>query len=382
MPDASISLGLNATEMYGELKTAESRYAAGMDRMGNSNSRLAGSHDNLLRSSHRVASQIHNVASDLAHGATAGDLFATSLEGIGRSLNLSLGALAGLAIGGVAVAKIYELHEALKKANEEVDKLLHEGAGNSDFKSLSNLESHIGKVRDQIKRLKDESKGGMGQNIIDAFGENFFTENGEMLPDSGKADRRRSAQLAALQASAAEDQNSMLVKRHARTDLREDALHGAPAYETKAKELQIAHDELNSPLIETAQAALELKLAFDELAKSVTDKHMERAGMTVAEMVAGTSDIVPANDGNYERWKLGQDARAAQAAHVQGESARINFDPEGAHAGFNQEGAIKSGMNGLKPSEQMDSGFKGALQVTEEKLGQIAQNTTSMFAGK
>jgi hypothetical protein len=59
-----------------------------------------------------------------------------------------------------------------------------------------------------------------------------------------------------------------------------------------------------------------------------------------------------------------------------GEAKRLDFDPEGAHADFNASGAVKLGISGIKPSEQMGSEFKGALVVTEGYLKTIAENFT------
>ena len=111
------------TEMAAAMRSGQQ----GAQSIGGAFDRVDAGHEKLLRSSHRVSAQIHTVARDFAAGASAGDIFAASLEGIGRSLNISLGALAGLAIGSVAVQKIYQLHEALKKTTEEVEKALGRG---------------------------------------------------------------------------------------------------------------------------------------------------------------------------------------------------------------------------------------------------------------
>ena len=118
----------------------------------------------------------------------------------------------------------------------------------------------------------------MIQKAIDAFGENMFTEDGELLPDSGKADRRRSKQITGLEGEQFKSQYAESDKLAGQNKLTRERMSGAPSWETKAKEIQMAHDEANSPVHLLNESAIKLKLAFDELAKSVNDKKWSDPG--------------------------------------------------------------------------------------------------------
>src|ERR1022692_2426220 len=155
MPDASISLGRNANEMYGKLKSAEQRLSGSMDRMVQSANSLTGAHENLLRSNHRVATQIHAVTRDFLSGASGADVFAASLDGIGRSLNIGLGTLAGLAIGAVVFQQISKATGEAEKLHNEIVKITQAGAGDPRFRTLDALNTQLEESKKNIEKLKD-----------------------------------------------------------------------------------------------------------------------------------------------------------------------------------------------------------------------------------
>src|SRR4051794_13729927 len=123
MADASVTLGLNAAELYQELNTAVAKFQGKMKQMGDGAAgagghvdRLSGSHERLFTSSHRVANRIGELTRVLTTGGSAADVMAVGIEGLGRSLNLPLGVLAAVAAAGVLAQQIY-------KSNAEVVKL-------------------------------------------------------------------------------------------------------------------------------------------------------------------------------------------------------------------------------------------------------------------
>ena len=338
--------------------------------------RTSGAHDNLFRSSHRVATQIHTVARDLAAGASAGDVFSASIEGLGRSMNLSLGALAGLAVGAVVVQKIFAVRAEFQKLTDDLAKLKKEASTSTQFQSISALEGEAkraDKILEELaERQKQRSKEGgffgpMTQFFKDWSKHPFRpSEAQSRAEDSSEADQADRIKEAANAAA--------LAKGHARIDIAREGLAGAPGYESKAKLLKIASDEerAGKSFGELALISDKLKLAFQELAASVNDKKANRAGMTLKELAEMVPDVVGGGV-SYEKYKTSKDARKAMALEAAGDAARANFDPEGAHENFNQAGAIEEGMYDLKPSEKMNNDFKGALVVTEGYLKTISE---------
>jgi hypothetical protein len=154
MPDASISLGLNAAEMYGELKTAEGRYAAGMDRMGNSTNQLSRSHDSLLKSNARVSSQFAHFFSIAASGGDSMSLLAGGIEAAAHAMKLSLGLTAAGYVGGLAIQKIVEMRAEWHKLNEELDR----AAKPRDPLSTKSIEDDIKDRKDVVDKATPAEK--------------------------------------------------------------------------------------------------------------------------------------------------------------------------------------------------------------------------------
>src|ERR1043165_4909962 len=123
MADASVSLGLDAASFDNDLAKA----GQNLNRFGGAAGRSLGgvttSGENLRRSNHRVAAQIQHFSTALTSGADASQVFALGLEGLGRSLNLSLGALAGIGVGVAIGQQFIKAFEAAKKLHDEVEKL-------------------------------------------------------------------------------------------------------------------------------------------------------------------------------------------------------------------------------------------------------------------
>jgi hypothetical protein len=353
--------------MYSEMKTAETRFSQGMDGMARGTYRLEGAHEKLLRSSHRVAAQIHTVSRDFLSGASAGDVLGASLEGIGRSLNLSLGGLAALAIGGVAIQQIYKQVEAYRELEKSIKKVHEVAMQNGDFKTLTKLEEEAKTADEAVKKLAARVKA------LAELPKDVMNADPSLAYDPGRPTDAQNLQ----QAYGDQDKNEAdrVGKLNRQTSIRAGTREGDPEYFAKAAALQIESDEkVAKSMDELAAITIALNEAFAGLSKTVSEKHAERAGMTLAELAA-TPEIAPMGM-SYERWKAGVDARKAQSLDAQAEIARANFEPEKAHDLKNQAGAIKDSISDLKPSERMNSEFKGALQVTEEYLKKIAENVT------
>jgi hypothetical protein len=380
------TLAADASQVRAEMDRSVAAVNKGTKEMAGAFNQTDGSHrtmvrgqDRLLESNNRVTNQFGGFTRSLLSARSAADVLSSGLDRLENSTQSGLGTGIFLAVAAGAVQQIHALHEEYKKLNDEVKKLLGENTAGF-FRSSAAIEGHLNKVGESLARLRKESGGGMMQSLKDAFGENLFVEKGQLLPDSGKAGRRRATDIAALQEKESALTEDALEKRRQKTGLKADALAGAPDYEIKARQLQMAHDEANHAVHAMTQAAIELNLAFKELAKTVTDKHLERSGMSLAEIAATPEFVQPGM--TYEQLVAGQQARKAMELERHGEVARRGFQPELAHQFFNEAGAIKSGMTNLKPSEQMGTEFKGALRVTEDYLRAVAENTAKPLVNK
>ncbi len=383
-------LDADASRVKAEMNSAVANVNDASRKIRTSWDNVNDGHENLLRSSHRVSTQIHSVARDLASGASAGDVFAASLEGIGRSLNISLGALAGLAIGSVLVQKIYAIREEFKKLQQEL-KDIHDVAGaNPEYKSMSALEEGAAKAQVKIKSLKDEMNtlvGGGASGLLQDIKDTI----------SGTGYKERGGQVAQLQGDTDSQLSAAAAKLNAATALRSG---GLPDYQVKAVDAQI---KFNEEVLKSVQSldllsaqVNKLNQTYKEIADAATKKHEERAGMSLKELAdmpsrgyqvtgsgktgwsagptlmsadTSTPDMTP------ERYRAGIQAQQALALDAEAEKLRLSFNPQGAHAAFNAADDMKAGIQNLKPSERMSADFKGALVVTEEYLKQISDNT-------
>lgn len=352
--------------------------------------RVDASHEKLLRSSHRVAKQVQNVARDFASGASAGDIFATSLEGIGRSLNLSLGALAGIAVGATIITKIAAVREEYHKLLLDLNKIHEEANKSGDFKTLSAIEAQAKKAEEAVKKIGEAmdsraGKKGIGSAISQLFSDasnnllSFLGGTGTFGAEQEKKDR-------AMRSSAYGDQDTLIgqevAKRRQQSGLKQVALDGAPDSAIKAAQVLItAEEKVVANLDLMAEVAREASVALQEITKAANDKKAERAGMSLKELAGMEPDVVN-NSVSYERYQASQQAKRAMALDAQGETARANFDPQGAHDFFNAAGEAKEGITDLKPSEKMSADLKGALATTEAELRQIADNTRKQFVNR
>jgi hypothetical protein len=345
------------------------------DKIAQGTNRAAKAHDQLAIKTRGASRAIHTFAQDLANGADAAQIFSDGLMGIGKSLGLSLGALAGLGIGAVAVGKIAEIREEYRKLDEALKQVYKDALLSGDFKTLGELEQQAKKAEEAIKSLQDRidarsmdaPDAGIFQRIKDLFARApIFLQDIPGALGMGAEDK---ASLAGANADRDKLQYQKLDKRRARSD----AKASGDYLGTKANELQNAHDEANPAVHELTQAAIELHQAFKDLAADVTAKRRERAGMTLGELAA-TPQIATAGM-TRDQWLDGQKARQAQSLDAQAEEARRNNRPDEAQDLWNKSAAIKSDIGNLKPSELTPDALKGALTVTEDMLRQIVANT-------
>lgn len=385
-------LGADASQVHAEMDRAIRGGKTFSVEMEKSADKVDAGHEKILRSGHRVSKQIVNVSKDMLSGASSADVLAGSLEGIARSLNISLGALAALGVGAVIGQQIHKVIEEFDTLQKRLSKLHEEAMQDGKWKTVSQLEEVAKRAEESLKELQErisarEAGGprGFGQRLKDMVVDAWHAVT--MPGGSAQADK---AGLTAGYADKDKNLADRLTKRQQQSGLKEAELAGAPSDAVKAAQVLIASQEkAATTLDEMEQVAREVSIALQEIVKTGNNvKKSERSGMSVKELAAipeatggynpdGTAWTIP-----YEQWKAGQDARSAMAIDAQAESARLNFQPEVAHDLFNQAGEAKESITNLKPSEKMSADFKGALQVTEGKLEEIAGNTAGMFRGR
>jgi hypothetical protein len=365
--DASIDLELNAKQLYSELQVAERKYTQGMDRIGKSTGTAGGHVEGLTVRTRAAGRQIHNFAQDMANGADAATLLQDGLMGVGKSLGLSLGALAGIGIVAVVAVEVGKMIKEFKALNAEIDKLTAPRVS-ADFQSLTELEGHLKsvsgaleKVRKQQSDLEGNGKHGRGSQMLQGIADWFM---GQGYGTGAIADQRRK-QIGDLSESGSRDRGDMAEKFQGRMRDRESALGGEPDFISKAKKFQ---SEANEKSHATQEAVIELmaelEMNFKELAATVADKRRNRVQQTLGELAA-IPEVATSGD-SYERWQAGQKARQAQAWDAYGESRRQAGDMSGAQDALNHSTDIKRSIAGLKDSEKdMKGEFKGALEEAQ-----------------
>jgi hypothetical protein len=173
MPDSSISLGLNADPMYSELRTAESRYAAGMDRMAGGTGRLSRAHDNLLKSNARVSNQFAHFFAITAAGGDSMSLLAGGITAAAHAMNLSLGLTAAGYVGGLAIQKVVAMREEWRKLNDELDRAAKPRDPNStkpvedDIKEREQALANAAKAKQIIEKRRAQSAAVHEKNLAD-----------------------------------------------------------------------------------------------------------------------------------------------------------------------------------------------------------------------
>lgn len=289
-------LGLDTAGFRSELSNAARDAENAHGRIGGAASRSTGAQENLLRSNHRVAKQIHNFSRELLSGANASDVFATGLEGLGRSLNIPLGTLAGLGIGAIAVSKISSVIDEYKKLNEEVDKLARP-RGEPGDRTLASVEESLTKTTEALARLKKEAgQGGIGgffRDLLRSFG------GGNARPgesEFGGVRRRRSDQIGALEEGQLADSAARTAKEARKNDITQSDI---PDFLKKAATLI---DSFREKIAETGtpgspkesqtlsiEFRRELGLELDKIAKDIANARRERVQATLEE-VSGRPD--------------------------------------------------------------------------------------------
>ena len=349
------TLGLDKSEFSRDLHAAAAEAERSMGQVSKSGNIAAESQDRLYTSSHRVAAQMTNVTREMLSGASAGDVFSAALEGAGRSLRLSLGALAGIEIAGAIVKNVADVRAEYVKLRTEVEKL-SAIKPDSRFQTLEQIKKQADEATASVEKLRKDLR-----EAATPFSRQGLVQS---LSPSELPKTLKEAEASRVTAQTAEV--SKLGERN--------ALHDQPEFISKA----VAIEE---KFLETVQrlgqrGIVELDRELENLAKDIARSRREQLQRTLQEIAKRpgiSNEISPT--AAFE----GAQAREAQREKELAVQARETI---GGEAGLQQAAihdsraeAIMSGIESLKDSEKKSDftgDFKNALD-SSAMLGAIRQ---------
>ncbi len=348
-----VRLGLDTKGFSSGMNQAAQEAQRGGAAMERGLNRATAAHGNLLKSNARVAHQISNFSREMVSGADASQIFATGLEGLGRSLKLSLGALSGIFVGAVVVGNIYKAVEAAQKLRKEIADL-GEDAGSGKFATLDALIARLDKIKVKSQELADQhqknvdalaSSGPVTARAVSA--ENSDYERLKRIADeSGHATQREIAEKRRRKLAAKDDKFAKF-DRHNSDEYMEAATPGSP------KENQLLAEVI----------AKDLADGLKDLIKTIMEKASEKTKLTLSQLSEGPG-FGDQNKSSLKAIYESEQARKAVALDKQGDELMKNQgDYAGAYALHGQAEQIRNGISGLKDSEKTTE-FKDALDAS------------------
>lgn len=344
MPDCSISFGIDASGMIHDLKIAQQTFESGMDKMVGSTNRLDGAHDKLLKSSGRVAHQMANFARTLTSGADAAEILSVGLEGIGRSLNASIGVLAGLYIGGMIVGQITKASAAVTKLHNEIQALGAQST-NARFESLQQLNTLLGEIHHKMGEIKEAwpqpSKYVTFRQIFSVLAHPIDSLTGQPEKDEASL---RSSNKRVMQAQA---------DRAARDNREQEYRDSGPSGGFKAERMK-AMDELNNSVREgfsgrNLALVAEAHRKYADTMARIKSKEDDGGKLTLAELAREGAD---SNTAGVYGAGPGFLARKAMAEQEMARDRALRGDLEGSNEHMKRAQEIKNGIGVLKDSEK------------------------------
>lgn len=381
MPDASVELGLNAQPMYNELANAENKFTGGMNRMGQGVGRLVNQHENLLSSNHRVARQIASFSKDLASGASAADLFASGLEGIAKSLHLTIGSLAAIEVAAIGVQQIAKVREEVKGLQKELSELGRSAAGPAEFQTLETLQSNLEKVSATIKKINDlqvnEGHNGVWKAVRD-----FFRGGDADIGNNPVSFERRRQSIEKAEAERIETRDMKAIAQKKSDQLDIEGSH-EPDFIKRARKVQADYQEKigetgtpGSPHENqylSMQIRRELEQALLGIADSIATKRRERVQLTLEDIAKNGIGFAEGGTIQGDHYKR----TAQEALKLQDQAkfwSQLGYVDQ-AQVIQNRADDLKNSIPTLKDSEKdMKGEFKGALDEAQV-LQDIKANT-------
>lgn len=350
-------LGLDTSGFKSDLKSAATSVDQAHSQMAGGARRNAAAHEGLLSSNHRVARQIQNFSKDLISGASATDIFSAGLEGLERSLKLSIGQLAALGVGAVAIQQIGAVIGKYEELEAEIDKVTapHRGAGATP---LSEMTADAESARKALEDL-DKSNTGFWRGVLNGVVLNpykvirnaFKSPGNERAKGADEIDDDQRLDLIRVQQRGFEAQ-ARHQKRLNAVDKSEDLSPDVKsaireALEAKEKILEAAArggELLAKPLID----ALEIKTR--EAAKKIAQANGDRVKSTLTE-IADRPEVA-INDTEPKFFREGEAARAALKERDYAETERLAGHEDLSFRHLDRAHQIETGIGGLKESEK------------------------------
>ena len=357
-------LGLDASGFRSELASTATSVEGANNKMASSARRNAAEHNNLLVSNHRVARQIQTFSKDILSGASATDIFSAGLEGLERSLKLSIGSLAALGIGAVVVQQIGSVIGEYEKLGSEIDKVLAPRRG-SAATPLSEAKSQAQEATAAVEKL-DKANSGLWRGILNGvILDPYRVVKSQILGKPKGADDQRDEQRAASldvansgnQAEATHQRRLNAINSSDLSDPVKEALRGALEWREKILEAAArGGDLIAGPLKQAAE--IDLKKAADKIA----DARKELLKLSLDALAKGPT-YKDANHASPQAIYNAEQARKAQELEKQSSDLVLNqADIAGAKKLSDRGYDVRGGIDTLKDSQKDLSGeLRGAL---------------------
>ena len=361
-------LNADASQVRAEMRKSVQDVTTGTGEIVNGFNRADVAHGNLLRSGHRVSRQISEVSRDMLAGADAGQVFADSLQGLGRSLNLSLGSLAAIGVGAVGIQQVSKMHEEFKKLNEDIMQLAR---SNPNWESLSALEEHLTKVYAALAKLREQktsSGGAFGWigDLVRAWAGGTPREGESMFQ---MVRRQREDQISGLEGSVGADQMAIANKRRGKKG---GDRYSAFNLDTNAEFLDAVNPGPKQNPYLAAVIADELKAGLRELLETVRTKAEETTKFSLSDIAANSPGY--AEGGTIQTVYARDQARKVMDLEGQARQQALYGDQPGAQRTMLLAEQMRTTIPGLKDSEKM-SVFRDALDASE-RLRAIEQKVS------
>jgi hypothetical protein len=384
-------LGLDTSGFSAGLTRSVAEMNTGARSMGQALGHVDTHAGNLLKSSSRVGHQISNVARDLLSGADAGTVFATALEGVGRSLKLGLGAVSGLFVGGLIVGEIAKAAKEAQKLHEDIINLTRPGP-DARFENLDKL---IAKLEEVRKKTREVEQGpGFWGKIAGALSGKYSTS--EFQVDDGRT--TGAGKVAAERQQTTRDitrghgESERLMRGIADKRHRENLEEEAPPFQ---RDRMKAMDDM-LPKVKNAFFDKNMALVAEELRhyantiSAINRKEQEQLAKIEAEKKERTQTAVHGKADSMKlsltdlaehgrEWAPGNDTRAGsgrlarQALKEEALSRKEMLAEHYPEAVMHQQRAdqIKAGIGNLRDSDKTAPALKQAFATAEQLLAAI-----------
>jgi hypothetical protein len=384
-------LGVDTKPFSDGMNTAARDGKRAGDKIAEGMNRADAAHGSLLKSSARVGHQISNVARQMTSGADAADILSTSLEAIGRSMKLGLGAISALFVGGLLIGEIAKAAKAAEKLHAEIMGLVAAGP-DARFETLDKLISKLEEVRKKSAELKSQGVLGMiGSAIKETFtGKTVVAEGAGLVEQPGQVNpanalARERLRLGRGIADKAKRANNEQAARDGGDPSKADRMK---AMDDMLPKVRAAFMDKNMALVAEelrgyANTIKEInKKEQEHLAKIDQDKAdaaanrqrsiKESMQLSLGDLAKNGRDRAPGDDSH---WGAGRAAREAMKEEALARKEMLAEHPEEALRHHNRAEDIKQGIGTLKDSEKDMASAVQRGNDASEVLRAIMANT-------